>query len=156
PVCQKVLPVARATRSSQSSYSSIIWQPIVKPEKRGARPMQLYWNTIYQTKDTTQVSWYQAYPQTSYDLIAASADEKSCHILDLGGGDSLLVDALLAQEYTNITVADIASEALYKAQTRLGTRAQQVRWIVADVLQLGGDLQVDIWHDRAAFHFLRA
>lgn len=117
--------------------------------------MEQHWNTIYRTKDTTQVSWYQGYPKTSLDLISATAVEKSRPILDIGGGDSSLVDALLAQGYTDVTVVDIASEALQKAQRRLGAQAQQVRWIVADVLQLPDDLQVDTWHDRAAFHFLR-
>ncbi|GAC1689192.1 MAG: class I SAM-dependent methyltransferase [Ktedonobacteraceae bacterium] len=117
--------------------------------------MQQHWNTIYQTKDTTQVSWYQDYPQTSMDLITSTDVKKDRPILDVGGGDSSLVDALLAQGYTDITVVDIASEALRKAQTRLGTRAQQMKWIATDVLQLPVDLQVDLWHDRATFHFLR-
>ncbi len=117
--------------------------------------MQQHWNTIYRTKDTAQVSWYQEYPKTSLDLITATAVEKSRPILDVGGGDSRLVDVLLASGYTQLSVLDIAPLALRKAQTRLGAQARQVRWIVADVLHLPDDLQVDIWHDRATFHFLR-
>ena len=117
--------------------------------------MEEHWNTIYRTKDTTRVSWYQDYPKTSFDLITTTNVEKSRPILDVGGGDSSLVDVLLASGYTDVTVVDIASEALRKAQRRLGAQAQQIRWIVADVLHMPDDLQVDIWHDRATFHFLR-
>ena len=117
--------------------------------------MEHHWNTVYQTKDTTQVSWYQDYPKTSLDLITVTGVEKSRPLLDVGGGDSCLVDVLLASGYTDVTVVDIAALALEKAQSRLGAQAQQIRWIVADVLHLPDDLQVDLWHDRAAFHFLR-
>ncbi len=117
--------------------------------------MERHWNSIYRTKDTTQVSWYQDYPKTSLDLITATGIEKNRPLLDVGGGDSFLVDVLLASGYTDVTVVDIASEALRKAQRRLGAQAQQIRWIVADVLHLPDDLQVDLWHDRATFHFLR-
>jgi len=117
--------------------------------------MEHHWNAIYRTKDTTQVSWYQAYPKTSFDLIITTGIEKSRPLLDVGGGDSCLVDVLQASGYTDITVVDIASAALQKAQRRLGAQAQQIRWIVAGVLHLPDDLLVDIWHDRATFHFLR-
>ncbi|MBV9706953.1 MAG: class I SAM-dependent methyltransferase [Chloroflexi bacterium] len=117
--------------------------------------MQQHWNNIYRTKDTTQVSWYQDYPKTSLELISATGVERSRPVLDVGGGDSRFIDVLLASGYTDITVFDIASEALRKAQSRLGMHAQQIRWVVADVLHLPDDLQVDIWHDRATFHFLR-
>lgn len=116
--------------------------------------MEQHWNTIYRTKDTTQVSWYQDYPKTSLELITATAVAKNRPLLDVGGGDSRLVDALLAAGYTDITIVDIASLALEKVQRRLGAQAEQIRWIVTDVLHLPDDLQVDVWHDRAAFHFL--
>jgi ubiquinone/menaquinone biosynthesis C-methylase UbiE len=120
-------------------------------------PLQEHWDAIYRTKDTTtEVSWYQATPLTSLGLIAATGIGKSQPILDVGGGDSRLVDALLARGYTDITVLDIAPEALRKAQERLGARARQVTWIVADILDIPADRHVAVWHDRAAFHFLTA
>ncbi len=117
--------------------------------------LQQHWDTIYSTKDTsTEVSWYQADPSTSLDLITATGVAKNSPILDAGGGDALLVDRLLANGYTNVAVLDISPEALRKAQVRLGAQAQSVRWIAADVLAMPDDMQVDVWHDRAAFHFL--
>lgn len=117
--------------------------------------MKQHWDTVYQTKDTTQVSWYQDTPKTSVDLITSTGVEKSRPLLDVGGGDSHLVDVLRVSGYTDVTVLDISALALQKAQSRLGAQAQQIRWIVADVLHLPEDLHVDLWHDRATFHFLR-
>ncbi len=113
-----------------------------------------HWETVYETKTPDQVSWTQEVPQTSLDLIAACGLPKSAQIIDIGGGDSKLVDCLLAMGYENITVLDISAKALDKAKLRLGDKAKSVTWIVSDVTTFEPTFTYDIWHDRAAFHFL--
>lgn len=113
-----------------------------------------HWETVYETKNPDQVSWTQEVPQTSLDFIAACGLPKSAQIIDIGGGDSKLVDCLLALGYENITVLDISAKALDKAKLRLGDKANCVTWIVSDVTTFEPTVTYDIWHDRAAFHFL--
>jgi ubiquinone/menaquinone biosynthesis C-methylase UbiE len=114
-----------------------------------------HWESIYRTKSTTDVSWYQREATLSIDLIRRAAPRLSAAVLDVGGGASTLVDSLVARHYTNITVLDIAANALTAAQARLGSDAGSVRWLVGDVLALDlPDHSIDVWHDRAVFHFL--
>ena len=113
-----------------------------------------HWETVYQTKTPEQVSWTQKIPDTSLSLIGSLHLSKQAKIIDVGGGDSLLVDFLLDIGYTNITVLDIAGEALDRAKNRLGKRATLVTWIESDILDFKSKITYDIWHDRAAFHFL--
>ena len=113
-----------------------------------------HWEKIYSTKLFTEVSWYQAEPQVSMDYIAALELPPHAAILDVGGGDSFLVDPLLAAGYTNITVLDISEKAIKRAQKRLGAAAKQVTWVVSDLLDYSPDHSFDFWHDRAVFHFL--
>ena len=113
-----------------------------------------HWNTIYQNKKPTEVSWFQEKPSISLTLIAQLDLEKSAAIIDIGGGDSLLVDCLLAEGYTNITVLDISEKAIAKAKERVGNQAHKVVWIVSDVLDFLPKKTFDVWHDRAAFHFI--
>lgn len=113
-----------------------------------------HWEKIYATKQPNEVSWTQIVPQTSLDMIAESALPKTASIIDIGGGDSNLVDFLLDAGYENIAVVDISANALERAKSRLGDRAKLVKWIVSDVLDFKPDTTYDIWHDRAAFHFL--
>lgn len=114
-----------------------------------------HWETIYGTKSATEVSWYQGEPTTSLELIGQVAPDPSAAILDVGGGASTLVDSLLARGYANVTVADIAANALASARSRLDGKADRVRWIAGDVLALDlPEHSVDVWHDRAVFHFL--
>jgi ubiquinone/menaquinone biosynthesis C-methylase UbiE len=113
-----------------------------------------HWETIYETKQLSEVSWYQAVPQTSLDFINESAKEKNAAIIDVGGGDSFLADHLLNQGYTNITVLDVSEKALDRAKNRLGDKARLVKWIVADAGHFIPAKKYDVWHDRAAFHFL--
>jgi SAM-dependent methyltransferase len=113
-----------------------------------------HWETIYETKTPEQVSWTQKIPQTSLDFIVSFELEKKAKIIDVGGGDSLLVDHLLALGYSNITVLDISGAALKRAQDRLGDKANKVTWIQCDILDFIAIDKYDIWHDRAAFHFL--
>ena len=113
-----------------------------------------HWETIYKTKGPEQLSWTQEVPLTSLQFIEGFHLPKTARIIDIGGGDSRLVDHLIAEGFTNITVLDISEEALQRAQLRLGEKAKLVRWIVADVTIFQPEVEYDLWHDRAAFHFL--
>jgi SAM-dependent methyltransferase len=113
-----------------------------------------HWETVYQTKQVNEVSWTQEVPQTSLDFILSFNLPKSARIIDIGGGDSKLVDFLLDEGYENLTVLDISATALERAKARLGERAEKVKWIVADITDFKPDTSYDVWHDRAAFHFL--
>ncbi len=115
---------------------------------------QKHWETVYQTKQPNEVSWTQEIPKTSLDFIHEFNLPKSAKIVDIGGGDSKLVDYLLEQGFENITVLDISSEALEKSKKRLGNKAQKVKWVVSDVTEFNPDTKFDVWHDRATFHFL--
>ncbi len=113
-----------------------------------------HWENIYSTKDLKDVSWYQLTPQTSIDFITGFGLPLTAKIIDVGGGDSFLVDHLLDLGYQNITVLDISTNAIERAQTRLGQRAKLVKCIVTDIANFKPEEQYDLWHDRAAFHFL--
>lgn len=113
-----------------------------------------HWEHIYTTKTPNDVSWTQAVPHTSLDLIAKFKLPKFAKIIDIGGGDSLLADHLLEQGYTNITVLDISEAAINRAKKRLGDEAVKVTWIVSDIIDFNPPVTYDLWHDRAVFHFL--
>lgn len=114
-----------------------------------------HWEEIYEVKDTTrEVSWYQNNPKTSTDLILSTGVDKDGSIIDIGGGDSKLVDKLLDLGFKNIFVLDISARALQKAKNRLGEKAELITWVDKDVLDFDTNSRFDIWHDRAAFHFL--
>lgn len=114
-----------------------------------------HWETIYKTKNATQVSWFQESPQLSLEFIQKTKVNKAGQIIDVGGGASRLVDYLLANDYHNLTVLDISTAALEVAQQRLGLRAALVTWLQADITQIELPSNFyDVWHDRAVFHFL--
>jgi SAM-dependent methyltransferase len=113
-----------------------------------------HWENVYETKTPEQVSWTQLKPQTSLNFIYSFGLDKTASIIDIGGGDSNLVDFLLEEGYENITVLDISAKALERAKKRLGNRAEKVKWIVTDITEFEPTTSYDIWHDRAAFHFL--
>jgi ubiquinone/menaquinone biosynthesis C-methylase UbiE len=114
-----------------------------------------HWETIYGTKAATDVSWYQLEATVSLQLIRQVAPSHTAAILDVGGGASTLVDSLVSLHYSNITVLDIAANALASARARLGSKAERVRWIAGDALAIDlPDHSIDVWHDRAVFHFL--
>ncbi len=112
-----------------------------------------HWETIYKTKQPYEVSWTQTVPQTSLALIMELNLPLNAKIIDVGGGDSLLVDNLLALGYTDVTVLDISEIALERAKERLGKLAEKVQWIATDVINFEPKIPYDIWHDRAVFHF---
>lgn len=115
---------------------------------------QQHWESVYATKQPDQVSWTQPVPTTSLDFIHSFPLDKQARIIDVGGGDSRLVDFLLAEGYQNITVLDISATALAKARQRLGPRAERVTWVVSDIMAFAPGTPFDVWHDRATFHFL--
>jgi 2-polyprenyl-3-methyl-5-hydroxy-6-metoxy-1,4-benzoquinol methylase len=113
-----------------------------------------HWENIYSTKKLEDVSWYQQKPKTSLYFLKKFKVPKSAKIIDVGGGDSLLVDFLLKAGYHDITVLDISEKAIEKAKARLNEKAGMVKWIIADASTFIADQKYDFWHDRAAFHFL--
>ncbi|MBV9976586.1 MAG: class I SAM-dependent methyltransferase [Hyphomicrobiales bacterium] len=113
-----------------------------------------HWNKVYADKAETEVSWFQDRASPSLDLIEEIGPKPSSAIVDVGGGASRLVDALLRAWLTDITVLDISSTALAAARKRLGDKASSVKWITADATEWEPQRLYDVWHDRAAFHFL--
>jgi ubiquinone/menaquinone biosynthesis C-methylase UbiE len=113
-----------------------------------------HWEKIYETKEESDFSWFQAYPKTSIEFIHLFNLPKDAKIIDIGGGDSHLVDALIELGYTHIYVLDISAKAIERAKARLGNKAELVEWIVSDITAYQSDVVFDFWHDRAAFHFL--
>jgi ubiquinone/menaquinone biosynthesis C-methylase UbiE len=114
---------------------------------------QNHWEQVYQSRESTAVSWYQTYPGQSLRLIEKVVASKSDAIIDVGGGASVLVDNLLQQGYSRLAVLDISAAALTCAQQRLCEKAQQVEWFVADVTTFAPTHRFALWHDRAVFHF---
>lgn len=115
-----------------------------------------HWESIYTNKPLTDVSWYQPTPALSLRWIQEALPSKDAAILDVGGGDSFLVDHLLAAGYGNVSVLDISEAAIDRAKVRLGRKADQVKWMVEDIVDFRSKEKYDLWHDRAAFHFLTA
>lgn len=115
---------------------------------------QEHWNHIYETELSEGVSWFQPTPTTSVRLLDLAGLAPTLSVIDIGGGDSRLVDALVDRDVAHVTVLDISATAIARAQARLGPRASRVNWIVADVRDEWAVPSVDLWHDRAVFHFL--
>lgn len=112
------------------------------------------WDEAYRRKRPDELSWYQARPALSLELIGATGVDRDARILDVGGGTSMLVDALLDRGFRRLGVLDISAVALDLARERLGRRADAVEWIHADVLDFEPDEPWTVWHDRAVLHFL--
>jgi 2-polyprenyl-3-methyl-5-hydroxy-6-metoxy-1,4-benzoquinol methylase len=114
-----------------------------------------HWDKVYTTKAPDAVSWYRAHLETSLALIERAASGKSASIIDIGGGESTLIDDLLLRGYRDLAVLDVSQVAVDVTKKRLGDAAHQARWIVADVTEAPLDQRAyDVWHDRAVFHFL--
>jgi SAM-dependent methyltransferase len=116
---------------------------------------QKHWEQIYAEKTPNAVSWFRPHLEKSLALIEQVAPNRSTSIIDVGGGESTLVDDLLAREYENITVLDISQGAIDANRNRLGATSDRVKWLVSDITQIELEpLVYDVWHDRAVFHFL--
>lgn len=113
-----------------------------------------HWEKIYAEKSPAQVSWTQKEPSTSIDFVKTTSLPMDAPIIDVGGGESHLVDRLIELGYSDITVLDISKNALERCQLRLGKKAEKVEWIVADITQFQPTRSYALWHDRAVFHFL--
>jgi len=117
---------------------------------------QTHWQNVYQSKGERDVSWFQEIPTISLALIHATGVGIDASIIDIGGGASHLVDNLLTEGFRSVAVLDVSERALAASRDRLGPRGKDVTWIVADVAMWRPDKGYDLWHDRAAFHFLTA
>lgn len=113
-----------------------------------------HWEEVYRTTAADDLGWYQAHPTMSLNLIESTGVQKTRSLIDVGGGDSTLVDHLLDQGFEHLTVLDISSTALERAKARLGDHAYRVTWIEGDVTDFRSSKKYDVWHDRAVFHFL--
>ncbi len=114
-----------------------------------------HWNKIYSEKAPNAVSWYRAHLETSLGLIEQVSPGRSSAIIDVGGGESTLVDDLLAHGYKDVTVLDISQTAIDGNKSRLGELSKQIKWRVADITHVELEASAfDVWHDRAVFHFL--
>ena len=117
---------------------------------------QSHWQGVYTTKRAEEVSWFQETPAVSLDLMRAAGVTRDSSIIDVGGGASRLVDTLLDAGYRALSVLDVSAAALATCRARLGVAATTVTWIEADVTTWQPRQTYDLWHDRAAFHFLTA
>jgi SAM-dependent methyltransferase len=114
-----------------------------------------HWEKVYTSKASDAVSWFQPHADRSLNLILGTGVNRTAAIIDVGGGASTLVDDLLENGYTNLSVLDLSAAALETARNRLGAKADKVRWIEADVTRANLPANYfDVWHDRAVFHFL--
>ncbi len=115
---------------------------------------QSHWENVYTSKNETEVSWFEQSPGPSLQIITELAPDVDLSVIDIGGGASRLVDALIEKGFRDLTVLDLSAAALDAAKARLGARAAEVHWLVADATSWTPPGTYDIWHDRAAFHFL--
>lgn len=112
-----------------------------------------HWENVYSTKQTTEVSWFEAEPTTSLNLLERTLPQGG-KIIDVGGGASFLVDRLVSKGNWDVTVLDISSTAIEHSKRRLGDAESKVSWICADITETKQLKSYDVWHDRAVFHFL--
>ncbi|MGD0188190.1 MAG: methyltransferase domain-containing protein [Roseiarcus sp.] len=119
-----------------------------------AAERQAHWESVYTTKSEREVSWFQETPAPSLELLALIGATRRSAVIDVGGGASRLVDCLVAQGYEDITVLDLSPAALAAAKARLADQVDRIQWIAADVTTWAPSRAYDVWHDRAAFHFL--
>ena len=113
-----------------------------------------HWENVFATKQESEVSWYQSKPQTSINFFIKNAIPKDAKVIDIGGGDSYLIDNLLELGYTNLFLLDFSENAINRIKNRLGANAEKVTFIVSDILDFQPETTFDVWHDRASFHFL--
>lgn len=116
-----------------------------------------HWDRVYGGKAPDAVSWYRQHLERSLAFIEGSGIDRTEGIIDVGGGASTLVDDLVGRGYRDVTVLDISTQAIARAKTRLGARADAVTWLVGDITSIVlPETRFAFWHDRAVFHFLTA
>ncbi|MDO9204438.1 class I SAM-dependent methyltransferase [Methylotenera sp.] len=116
---------------------------------------KMHWNQVYATKAVDTVSWFQPHAEDSLRFLQKTGVNQLAAIIDVGGGASTLVDDLLLSGHSNVSVLDISEKALLATKNRLESRANQVNWLMADITKATLPAHsVDVWHDRAVFHFL--
>jgi SAM-dependent methyltransferase len=150
-------PIEQSSLQKTRVYLATRWRRDRRrpPNARGATvERQAHWDAAYQTKGDRDSSWFEARPDVSLRMLDAARITREHCVLDVGGGDSRLVDALLARGFRCLAVLDVSPAALERSQRRLGTSASLVRWLAADVTGNWSVDPVDVWHDRAVFHFL--
>ena len=113
-----------------------------------------HWQRVYDSKEFKERSWFQEVPVTSLEIIEDLDLPKKAAIIDIGGGESYLTQFLLEKGYQNLSILDISEKALRNSKMNLGSRAKEVNYIVSDVTSFNPDQEYELWHDRAAFHFL--
>lgn len=114
-----------------------------------------HWQNVYDKKNENEVSWYQKSPKLSLDFVKSLNLSLDAEIIDIGAGESRLVDNLLEMGFVNLSVLDISSKSIEKTKKRLGLKSKLVNWIVSDINNFNPTKKYDLWHDRAAFHFLK-
>ena len=119
------------------------------------KSLEEHWQEVYHKKNENEVSWFQKSPKLSLDFISSLNLNLDSHIIDVGAGESSLVDNLLNLGYTNVSVLDISLKSIEKTKKRLGLKSKLVNWIVSDINDFKPKHKYDLWHDRAAFHFLK-
>lgn len=155
-VSQPRLLFASAILASRCSILRVIMSFVLeKPEPWIDMNSQSHWEKLYAEKAPDSVSWYRGHLEKSIRFIEQLAPRTSVAIIDVGGGESTLVDDLLAREYENVTVLDISQAAINASRKRLGSASERISWRVADITRVELDASAyDVWHDRAVFHFL--
>ena len=114
-----------------------------------------HWQNVYDKKNENEVSWYQKSPKLSLEFVKSLNLSLDAEIIDIGAGESRLVDNLIELGFVNLTVLDISSKSIEKTKKRLGLKSKLVNWIVSDINNFNPIKKYDLWHDRAAFHFLK-
>ena len=114
-----------------------------------------HWQNVYNKKNENEVSWYQKSPKLSLEFVKSLNLRLDAEIIDIGAGESRLVDNLLEMGFVNLSVLDISSKSIEKTKKRLGVKSKLVNWIVSDINNFNPTKKYDLWHDRAAFHFLK-
>jgi SAM-dependent methyltransferase len=116
--------------------------------------LKAHWEKVFATKKEDEVSWFQPYPETSVEFLELFKLPLDANIIDIGGGDSRFIDAVLERGYKNVWLIDISAVAIQHVKERLGHKAHRVHFITSDIVDFKPEVQFDFWHDRAAFHFL--
>ena len=114
-----------------------------------------HWQNVYDKKNENEVSWYQKSPKLSLEFVKSLNLSLDAEIIDIGAGESRLVDNLLEMGFVNLSVLDISSKSIEKTKKRLGLKSKLVNWIISDINNFNPTKKYDLWHDRAAFHFLK-